>query len=48
MLLYPDREEIPVNAIVNRKGEKMVHVCSREGSTDTLELLIEKGMFKHC
>jgi len=40
---YLDREEIPVNAIVNRKGEKMVHVCSREGSTDTLELLIEKG-----
>lgn len=40
---YLEKEDIAVNAIINSKGEKMVHICSREGSTDTLELLIEKG-----
>ena len=42
---YLEKEDIAVNAIINSKGEKMVHICSREGSTDTLELLIEKGIY---
>ena len=40
---YIDKEGIPVNAIINRKGEKMVHLCCRKGATSCLEALIEKG-----
>jgi len=40
---YIDKHEIQLNAIVTRKGEKMLHLCAREGATDCLEFLINKG-----
>jgi len=40
---YLEKEDIPLNCIVNGKGEKMVHVCCREGATGCLEYLVKAG-----
>jgi len=40
---YLKSEDISLNAVINKKGEKMVHKCAKEAATDCLELLIEKG-----
>ena len=40
---YIKKKEISINAILNSKGEKMVHVCCREGATDCLEYLVSSG-----
>jgi len=40
---YINKEDIPLNSILNSKGEKMVHICCREGACDCLEYLVKSG-----
>jgi len=40
---YIKKEDIPLNSILNSKGEKMVHICCREGACDCLEYLVRSG-----
>ena len=36
-------EQIPLNAIITKKGEKMLHLAAKEGSSYCLEYLLEAG-----
>jgi ankyrin repeat protein len=40
---YVTEESIPLDAILNRRGEKLVHVAAREGAVSCLEDLVERG-----
>ena len=40
---YISSEEIPLDAIVTKKGEKMLHLAAKEGSPYCLEYLLDKG-----
>jgi ankyrin repeat protein len=40
---YQADHSIPMNAILNRRGEKLVHVAAKEGAVSCLEDLLERG-----
>ena len=40
---YLAEQSIPLNAILNRRGEKLLHVAAKEGAANCLEDLVERG-----